>query len=109
MPDLEALIAEREQASTWRYRQDTQLEQARRRRELAAAVKGWKLPQPYQPRTLRDAASLVEDVEWLVETGAPPETIPDRVGMTRDALQRRLYRMGRTDLANFLRHSRRAV
>lgn len=48
--------------------------------------------------------AFVEDVEWLLEMGADPWTIPSRVGVKsqskpEEACRARLRRAGRADLA----------
>jgi hypothetical protein len=102
--NLEQLISERENPAWWHHKEPAS-EQERRRRELKAAVTGWKLPEPYAPRRQRDTASLIEDVEWLLETGTTPNTIPERVGLAPASLERRLRRHDRDDLANAIRRT----
>lgn len=49
-----------------------------------------------------ERAVFVEDVEWMIVTGASPAEVVSRVGGTAKSVQRRLERAGRYDLAPFL-------
>lgn len=51
-------------------------------------------------------AAFVEDVEWLLDAGEAPSAIAERLGRSLEAIQRRLYRAGRRDLARRLGETR---
>lgn len=42
---------------------------------------------------------LIEDVEWMLVCGEHPSRICARLGMSAAAVERRMYRAGRPDLA----------
>ena len=46
----------------------------------------------------RRAAELIEDVEFLLSTGASVHEVADRTGRSLSALAQLLYRRGRPDL-----------
>jgi hypothetical protein len=50
-----------------------------------------------RPETL----ALIEDVEWLLSWGEPPERIIPRVGKTRAAIQQTLRRHGNAAASKF--------
>lgn len=52
-------------------------------------------------RPRQTTTELIEDVEWLIETGEYPPRAARRLGTTQQALERRLRRAGRHDLANY--------
>lgn len=46
--------------------------------------------------------ALIEDVEWMVETGESGINIPRRLGTAPSSLTKRLRRAGRPDLAAYI-------
>jgi hypothetical protein len=71
--------------------------------------RGWHTPPPHvqaasiaknKAQAQERAAALLEDIEWLLESGEPPQAIAARLGYAKPAsLARRLSRHGRADLA----------
>ena len=60
--------------------------------------------------TQRRTEDIIEDVEWMLDTGEAPERIPQRLGTTPAALTKRMRRAGRPDLAapfQTVRHTHR--
>jgi hypothetical protein len=85
-----------------------------------AKRKGWAPPlawdddaiddpdaEPYgtrkRERIYRPVEDIVEDVEWLRDTGVDPMRAEERIGITRESLKTALRRHGREDLLNWLR------
>jgi hypothetical protein len=62
-----------------------------------------KEPKPKKRSGAKTAPEMVEDLEWLIQQGESVASICDRFGMTADALERRLDRRGRRDLAAYFR------
>lgn len=53
-------------------------------------------------RRTRPAEDIVEDLEWLIRTGASPAEATGRLDMTRSGIQQAMYRAGRPDLARWI-------
>lgn len=76
------------------------------RAELLAA---FYPPKPKEPKPKKRSGAktttpeLLEDLEWLIQQGECVASICTRFGMTADALERRLHRHGRHDLAAYFR------
>jgi hypothetical protein len=75
------------------------------RAELLAAFYPAKpgKPKPKKRSGKITTPELIEDLEWLIQQGECVASICDRFGMTADALERRLDRRGRHDLAAYFR------
>lgn len=58
---------------------------------------------PAPPDLMDRQADLVEDVEWMLSWRTHPQEIAHRLGVTPGALERRLIRYGRRDLAQKIR------
>jgi hypothetical protein len=76
-----------------------------------AARYGWAPPLAWDDDNIDDPAATpagvglssiyaapIEDIEMLVDTGHTWITAPARLGVTRNVLEKRLHRLGRTDL-----------
>lgn len=50
-----------------------------------------------------DHAALIEDLEWMADTGESLDGAAERLNTTPVALERALYRHGRHDLATTLK------
>jgi hypothetical protein len=62
-----------------------------------------KEPKPKKRSGVQSAAELIEDIEWLIQQGESVASICTRFGMAADAIERRLHRHGRRDLAAYFR------
>lgn len=96
------LTAERTAPPKWWHTPDPEAMQ--HRRDLAAAVAGWRDPEYRrrmygEPTTAERTRAIVQDVEWMTRTGETPAGICARLGSRPAALARRLQRAGRPDLA----------
>jgi len=68
-----------------------------RRREVGACT----ICETGRPEVRWD--DVVEDAEWLADTGVVMVSAANRLGVTIDALERALYRHGRPDIIHALR------
>lgn len=74
-------------------------EAAQHAEELRAALRGYRSHKYRQYRQYRARRAYVEDIEWLLEAGESTHQVAARLGVTRNAVARRLGRYGRHDLA----------
>lgn len=67
--------------------------------ELVASLRGYRSHTYRQYREYSRRRAYVEDIVWMLDGGESTWQIAARLGVTREAVARRLLRYGRHDLA----------